>query len=254
MFARMMKVFVVVVVVVTLGGAKILYAHGDPASFGHSHHEKDDGCGGFMYGLNRIDLGDLGTKLKASGFEEFEDNFTFYGGSGYGVAGEHKIIIGGEGGGFSQNAISANQKGQKASLSGGYGLFNVGYIVFSKKNFRLFPLLGLGGGGLSLKIWETTGSAPTFDKILDGTEPKREVSMSTGGLLFNLALGADYLLVFGGDKEGEGGLLFGLRAGYILSPGKADWEMEDVDVSGGSDVRITGPYLRLVLGGGGRDK
>jgi hypothetical protein len=120
--------------------------------------------------------------------------------------------------------------------------------VYSTEDLRVYPLLGLGGGGMSLNIVER-GTSPSFDEVLD--DPKRDVELSTGGFLLNLALGTDYLLKLGGDEKEESCFIFGLRTGYIFAPIKGNWEMDGVDISGGPDVGITGPYIRLMIGGGG---
>jgi len=208
---------------------------------------KGAGAGGFLFGMNRVDFDALSSKLAAQGFEELEAENTFFGGAGYGVIGD-KIIIGGEGGGFGQDVSSDTLK---ASVGYGYGLFKVGYVIYSKGSLRVFPLFGMGGGGINLRIADT-GGAPGFDALVK--DPGREVNLSAGGLLFDLGLGMDYLLLLGGDEKGEGGLLFGVRAGYTLSPTKTDWRMTDRDVLRGPDVRITGPYVHLMFGGGGREK
>jgi len=214
------------------------YAGGEDA-------KKGGGAGGFIFGANRVDFGGLNDKLKAKGFEELEARSLILGGGGYGISG--RVVLGGEGAGFAQDVSSDTLK---ASVGGGYGFFDVGYVVYSKGGLRVFPLLGIGGGGISLKIAEK-GDVPTFDQVLD--DPGREVRLSAGGFLFQLALGVDYFIPVGGDENGKGGLFFGLRAGYVFSPAKADWKMEDRDVLGGPDVRLTGPYVCLMFGGvGGR--
>ena len=78
--------------------------------------------------------------------------------------------------------------------------------------------------------------------------------MSTGGILFSGSIGMDYWLTLGGDEEGQGGLLFGLRAGYMFAPMKPDWKMGEIDLVGGPDARLTGPHVHIVFGGGGRAK
>ena len=133
----------------------------------------------------------------------------------------------------------------------GYGLFDLGYIVYSSKDVRVYPLIGLGGGGLSLRIVEEETSL-SFDEVLDN--PRRSAELVTGGFLVNLALGVDYLLQLNEDERGRGGLVFGLRAGYTLSPVKGDWNLDEVAISGGPDMGITGMYVRLMIGGGGFSK
>jgi len=100
---------------------------------------------------------------------------------------------------------------------------------------------------MSLIITERV--APSFDDIM--TDPKREAYLSAGGLLGQGALGVDYMLTLGRDEEGEGGLLIGIRAGYILSFFGSKWEMGNIDVAGGPKIGISGFYIRFIFGGGG---
>ena len=127
----------------------------------------------------------------------------------------------------------------------------MGYVVYSRGGLRVFPFLGIGGGGVNMRVVEK-GTVPTFDEVLD--DPRREVVLSTGSILFQVALGVDYFLPVGGDEGGKGGLFFGLRAGYTFAPSKADWKMWDRDVLKGPDVRLIGPYVCLMFGGGGMEK
>lgn len=205
------------------------------------------GAGGFMFGADRVDFGGLNDKLKAKGFEELEAGNFLFGGGGYGIVGG-KLLLGGEGAGFSQDISSDTLK---ASVGGGYGFFDLGYVVYSRGGLRIFPFLGIGGGGVNIRIVEK-GIVPTFDEVLD--DPGRELVLSTGSILFQVALGVDYFISVGEDEKGKGGLLFGLRAGYTFAPSRADWKMRDRDVLGGPDVRLTGPYVCLIFGGGGMGK
>ena len=215
--------------------------------YGDEETIESGGSGGFMFGLNWLNLTELSTKLEAKGFEPLKGNLFSTGGGGYGIIRE-KILLGGEGHGFQQDVFSDSLK---ASVGAGYGVFNIGYVVFSEKGFRLFPMIGLGGGSVNLKIVER-GVTPTFDEILDN--PGRETNISTSGILLQFAVGMDYFLKLGEDEKGGGGLLFGVRVGYIYTPMKADWKMEDMDVLGGPDVRVTGPYVHFIIGGGGFEK
>ncbi|MDZ7262335.1 MAG: hypothetical protein ONB05_09560, partial [candidate division KSB1 bacterium] len=212
------KIAVTILVVMTFVPTTLIYSD--------EGMKKGGGAGGFEFGLNRFDSGELSTKLQAKGFEALEKNNFSLGGSGYGIIGE-KILLGGGGYGFQQDVFSDTLK---ASVSAGYGVFNVGYVVFSKKGLRLFPMIGIGGGGVNLKIVER-GVIPTFDEVLDN--PRREANVSTGSFLVQFAVGMDYFLKLGEDEKGAGGLLFGIRAGYTFAPTKADWKMEDMDVLGG---------------------
>lgn len=209
--------------------------------------EKGAGAGGFLLGVATADFDDLNAELKSRGFTPLKSNNAVYGGLGYGIV-RGRIIIGGEGVAFTQDVSSDTMQ---ASFQGGYGFFDVGYVVYAKGGLNVFPLLGIGGSALDLWI-VGKDETPSFGRLLD--EPKREVNVSTVGLLVDLGIGVDYLLVLGEDQKGKGGLLLGFRAGYRLSPMQADWTMRDRDVLHGPDVRLTGPHVCLLIGGGGMTK
>jgi len=164
------------------------------------------GRGYFMFGGNIIDIKSLNSKLESKGYSKFSDNFISFGGGGHGIIG--KVIIGGEGHGLAGRETTSGS--YKTSIGAGYGFFNVGYLIYTTGAINIYPILGLGGGGIGVKIIEK--GTPSFDEVLDN--PKRSAELSTGGFLLNLALGADYLLKLGEDEKGGGGLVFGLRIGY----------------------------------------
>jgi hypothetical protein len=202
-----------------------------------------------MVGGSIIDIKDLNSRLEKKGYPKISDNFISLGGGGHVVI-NNKVIIGGEGYSLiEKEAISGSYKTQ---LNVDYGFLNLGYIIYSTKKLKVYPLLGLGAGEMSLKIVEKGTSSSSFDDILNN--PKRGVDITTGGLLLNLAIGTDYLLNFGGDNKEKWRLVFGLRLGYTFVPVKGDWKMDEVGISGGPDIGITGPYIHLVIGGGGFGK
>lgn len=133
------------------------------------------------------------------------------------------------------------------SLIGGYGMFDIGYLVYSKKGLSVYPMLGIGGGGLTFKVAEE--STPSFAELLD--DPKRSVELNYGGMLLNVSLGVDYLIKMAEDETGAGGLIIGFQAGYMLAPFTHDWKMETNDVTGGPDIGFNGPYVKIMFGGGG---
>jgi len=97
------------------------------------------------------------------------------------------------------------------------------------------------------RIYEDIESL-SFDEILQ--IPARSSVMSKGGLVLNLALGAEYLLKFVEDESGRGGMLLGVRAGYTVSPFKGKLGMDEIEISGAPKMGITGPYIRIMIGGG----
>ncbi|HHW15405.1 MAG TPA: hypothetical protein GXX28_10815 [Firmicutes bacterium] len=219
------------------------------------------GGGYFTPTIIRLDLSSLNAELAKYNYPKLGDTVTALGGGGYALI--DRLLIGGEGGGFT--ATAANNQ-YSTSLEGGYGLFRVGYVVHSTERFRLYPSVGLGGGGATLRLRDLNRTAPALDNALN--QPT-EVAYSTGSWLIDLGVGADYLL--GGsacstvqqseakdaqaeDENGSsgcGGWVVGLRLGYLRSLGQKQWEMGGKPAPSLPSFGIDGPYIRLTIGGGG---
>jgi hypothetical protein len=208
---------------------------------------QNGGMGYFMTGVGINDIGNLNSVLKDHAYWDMSDMFYSIGGGGHAII--KRFIIGGEGHTIIGDAVTSGDT--KTSLLGGYGLANVGYLVFSTKKLRLYPLVGFGGGGLTFKIVDTQGS-PSFQELLD--HPTRSVEMSTGCLLVSMSLGFDYLIAQEETEMGVGGMILGFRAGYNFALSKGEWEFDGVAVSNGPEIGFTGPYFRLIIGGGGVGK
>lgn len=202
-----------------------------------------EGWGYFMAGTNLIDIGALNSELEKKGYPKLSESFFSSGGGGCGRIG--RVIIGGEGYGLIGEKTTSES--YEISIGAGCGFFDIGFIAISYGDLMVYPIFGLGGGGLSLTIKER--GTPSFDEILES--PKRGVEISTGGLLFNLALGMHYLIKLGGERNG-GGILVGICLGYTFAPMRGSWSMDGVEISGGPKVGITGPYVRFMIGGGGK--
>lgn len=238
-----MILFMSLVAALTLGCLAVSFSPADGSS------SKGEGRGYFMIGGNWLDMDELNSRLKDNGYAEFTDSFLSLGGGGHGIVRE-RIVIGGEGhallGRTENSTIGDVDYGTK--FSAGYGFFDVGVVAIRARGLDVYPLLGLGGGGVSLDI--TQSEIGSFDDILEN--PNRRAKLSTWGFLINLGLGIDYLAVLGENEEGEGGIVIGLRSGYIFSPFDGDWSFKDEILPGGPDLGLTGAYIRLTIGGGGR--
>jgi hypothetical protein len=213
--------------------------------------ENDDrdhgGKGYFAIGWSALDLDPLNDALVASGYPRFSEDFLSLGGGGYGVIGH--FVIGGQGHAYLGEGRDATLGAQnyRSDLVAGMGFLDLGWVLWSGGRGRLTPLVGLGGGGLSVEIEEL--AAPTFGQVL--AQPGHRSDLSTGGFL--LDLGADFDVLLGRHfEEHHGGFLLGVRAGWILAPIHGGWQLEGRDIAGGPDIGMTGPYVRILLGGGGR--
>ena len=213
--------------------------------------QRTQGVGGMgysMFGRGTLDIDALNSRLERKGYSSVSESFFTTGGGGHWIF-SNKLIIGGEIHTLlGDDATSGNYR---SSVSVSYGFFDVGYSIYSRRQLSLSPFVGVGGGVMNLKIREKP-TPLSFDDVLDN--PERSVELWTGGLLLSFAVGLDYLLTLSEDEEGRGGLVFGVRAGYTLSPFKNGWVMDDVELSGSPEMGITGPFIRLIFGGGGFEK
>jgi len=205
---------------------------------------KAEGRGYFMVGTNTIDIGDLNTRLKNEGYREFLETFMALGGGGYAML--DRFIIGGEGIGLLTGDESGTIGSEtfKTSFDGGYGIVKLGYLFYQHNGLNLYPTIGFGGGSMKLNIKKS--ETVSFDDILKN--PKRTVSLSTSCLIIDIGIGIDYLMVMESGSEGDrGGIVFGAKIGYLVSPYREDWG----DAINGPDISMEGFYFRLTLGGGG---
>lgn len=205
------------------------------------------GYGFAQGGVLGLDLDGLNARLSAAGLPGLDGTVPTWGGAGYGVVG--RFHFGGVGHGGLDPAETTGST--RVGLTGGYGLARVKYEALSRGGFTLLPALGLGAGGVSLRI--TDLDAPTFDDVLD--DPTRSSTLSTG-LMFLLDVGValDYRLALGESDGGAAwGLAVGVEGGYLLSPGETSWTLDDINgVAGGPDLGIEGFYLWISIGGWGR--
>jgi len=200
---------------------------------------EERGTGFFAVGTQVADLGPLNNRLSNAGYPTFSSEMVSLGGGGYGVVG-NRLMLGGEGHGLL--TAEGTRQGRNVSVGGGYGLFNIGYLFSPASRLRVYPLLGLGGGGLQLDI-ESEGTADNFDEVLE--TPNRSATVGRASLLVSLGGGLEYQ--FGTPGEGRSARL-GLRAGYVLSALRSDWQLDDQALADGPDASLRGPFVRLTIG------
>ncbi len=211
---------------------------------GEKDSREGGGMGYFMAGWQNINLSGLNKTLGSNDLPEFSESQYSFGGGGHGIMGS--FILGGEGHGLNTESKSTNL--YKVSVSGGYGLFDVGYILFRRGGLILYPMLGIGGAGINVSISEK--ASYDFNEALKN--PKRGIELSNGGFITSFSLGADFLLPLGRDGEGTGGLLIGLRGGFILPLYKGgSWVYNEQEITNGPSADIRGVFIRLAIGGGG---
>ena len=212
---------------------------------------RDEGTGSrgsFQVGYLRLDLDDLSSALDGAALPSMSEDFLTLGGSGFAARG--KFLIGGEGHAVLGTGETTGDGGRRLNVSGGYGMFRVGYLVYTRDALDVYPLFGIGGGGMSLKIAERF--APTFDQVI--ADPETSSTLSTALFVLDVGVGASYRITMGQRENGVGGILVGFQTGYSFAPAQSAWSLDGTnDVAGGPDLRIQGPYVRVSIGGWGRE-
>lgn len=197
-------------------------------------------------GVSRIGTDDLDERLSTRGYPTFGQNAV-----GVNVGAYH-ILPGGLTFGGEWHGLIIGQKdheGREVGVGGGYGTFGMGYMVDLSRRVRIYPRIGVGGGGIGL--WIQRDSVVDFDEVLIDPKPipdrDREPVLSRVSVVMDLGVGAE--LLPGGIGRG---LMIGLRLGYLAAPSSSDWQLYENEVTSGPRMTIGGPYVRAVIGIGRR--
>ena len=203
------------------------------------------GAGGINFGGFHVDPSGFNQFLP-EGYPGFTGDFLSIGGDGYFMY--ENIIIGGSGQGLHGDEIRFNQ--QKANIEGGRGFFQIGYDFLHKDKFKLYPLIGLGGGGMTM-TFSTLGNQSKTD-IVDGNTNGNylQTDISWRSFMFDLGVGFDFFP----ETDGNSSPRLGIRAGYQFTPTHANFRYAGGPVTGATSYSLNGYYIRIIMGGGGFSK
>ena len=212
--------------------------HGD-------ENEKISGRGYVILEVNHSDLQNLNRVLHSSGYTQFSENIAGIGLGGHDIRKNRFVFDGYASWYFSRNKQSTvGNINYTSSLSGLLGCYNIGYLLYTheKRNINVFPLLGIGFGGMKMKIKER--EKRPFSDILE--YPRESVTDTGMMFLINISLGVDKLFITKTGENVEKGLGTGIRIGYRYCFYNQDWP----GVTDGPEISFAGPYVSLTLGGG----
>ena len=198
-------------------------------------------------GVSGIATGELDTRLGTLGYPTFGRAATAVGLGAYRVL-TSGVMLGGEWHGLLIG--EEPYAGRVVGLGGGYATLGVGYAVELSPRVRIYPRLGLGAGGLAL--WsESAADTVSFDEVLADPRPVpgRQPLLSRDGVVVDLGAGAE--LLPGARRRGA---LIGVRLGYLVARfgSRANWQLYERTASAGPAATISGPYVRVVVGGAWR--
>lgn len=203
------------------------------------------GSGYLATGVSSTATGELDDLLAARGYPRFGRAAASISIGAYATV-ARRVLLGGEWNGIIKG--TREHQGRTMFLGGGYGTLGVGYAVNVSPRMRLYPRLGIGGGGLGLTFGSVEPSVG-FDAVLNDPDGQADLtrgfqpSLTRGHAAVDLGAGAEFLP----SRSGRGTLI-GLRLGYVLAPSSSSWELNKRSVSGGPPATIAGPYIRILLG------
>lgn len=153
---------------------------------------------------------------------------------------------------FGEEGLS---NGRSDDLNSMQLLATASYALVSTGRMNVFPTLGVGTGRFDVTLRDRSASGgtmtttePTFEEV--AMNPGSATTISGNHLLYNVGGGADYLITRGaGDAMG---IVFGVRAGILMAPNRTTWSTNGRSVIAGPDASAGGPFLRIVVGVGGR--
>lgn len=192
-----------------------------------------NGMGYFSVGVAGANLAKLNGMLDQYGYAKFIPAFVTIGGGGFGI--NNRMIIGGEGHGYLHQEEA--RKGHKSSINGGYGTFDIGYLLVNKSGMRFYPMFGFGGAVINLKI--DTLINPTMNKVL--------AKPSTGTKLEHAAYMLDFSLNLQMRLQRSFFNYVVLKGGYKYADSK-NWRLNDQKLTDGPRVGLSGGYFQLQLG------
>lgn len=211
--------------------------------------QRQIGWGSFQAGYAWLDVDALNESLSGAGYPSLEGTFRTLGGAGFGTHG--RVVIGGEGAALLGSKETTTDGSLEIAPGGGYGLFRVGYLALRRGGLDVVPMVGVGGGGMSLDI--RGRSAPTFEDVLN--DPARSSHLSNGMFLLDAGMAVNYRIHIENreERDSEGGLLVGIQAGYTFAPGNPSWTLDGINsVGGGPTLRVNAAYVKISLGGWGQ--
>ena len=120
-----------------------------------------------------------------------------------------------------------------------------GYNVVQRDGLSIFPMLGIAGGDLRLKV--DPNRAPFLGDQLTAADGDGEIRRNVEAARVLIGV-EERLLIWEPERVW---LLFGARGGYVQQLGQSNWLHDEPslpDMRGGPTVNTSGPFLRFGLG------
>jgi len=200
------------------------------------------GGGAFTIGTQLLPTAEL--QQFNSGSPELPSSNISIGGYGYWQI--KSVVFGFQGGGFYGSTVE--QGNLQYGQGGGSFSINLGYKIINTDKLGIYPVLGIGGGGIGYRITQTGDIAVSPDQ---GVTPY-SAEYNWSSVLFDVGVRVEKIFGYESGDCGKGGGLVGLELGYMLSPSSDKWETAaGASVNNAPEYSLSGFYARLLIGGFG---
>ncbi|MFP4681716.1 MAG: hypothetical protein ACLFQB_14695, partial [Chitinispirillaceae bacterium] len=160
------------------------------------------------------------------------------------------------GSGFGILAQTVQTDSVTARFSGGMGFFDIGYALVSLKNYSLLPVMGIGGGGMALRLEPRQLAAPSFDSVL--VNPRRTATMNAAGFAIKIGIMNQFAWEVSQERRNDVVNIFkvggNIEASVIYLP-RMEWKLgDDVSVFNAPDPKNYMIMVTATLLLGGREQ
>jgi hypothetical protein len=133
------------------------------------------------------------------------------------------------------------------SLGGNKRTIELGYVLLEKKNLSIYPMIGIGMVSYGVNIVKNK-NVSVGEILLD---PGQGIDVFMENFVADLSLNLNLypVLVLNKNKQRIGGVLTGLRIGYLYSLPNSIWFSQGGDVLGGPNFGMNMFYLKIKAGG-----
>jgi hypothetical protein len=149
-----------------------------------------------------------------------------------------RFYFGGEGG--VQFGLRGANDLYRTDLYGGFGMVKGGYKIVTIPVLSIYPTIGLGGGGSSLKISE----GPNYSQDTEDGRLSAGSSLHSGYMLVDVGINADIFLASVGE---HGRLVLGVSPGYRFHPLTSEWQYTDRKLSDVEEFAPSGFYVKAKI-------
>jgi hypothetical protein len=215
------------------------------AGFSYSQEESHGmGGGGFIAGYANFDASPLHAFVTDE-IGSFTNHHLVMGGTGFGING--KLVIGGTGYAIMGGEIITETL--RINLNGGFGTFDLGYLMINEEQVKLFPKIGIGAGSYGLDI-TNTGTISSDDIAAD---PGQAISIGRPYFVGDFSLNLIFLplVAYDPSENTHGGLMSGLQIGVTGGIPTEGWSYQGGAINGGPEMDMFVLYARIVIGGFG---